>query len=53
MCSFYFFNGDTSFEVHVIDMWNMTIGECGIQKGKFCIELPGRPHMEVQTRKMQ
>ena len=45
------FDDDTSFAVRVIDTWNMTVEDHGIYKGKFRIELPGRPYMAVQIRK--
>ena len=45
------FDDDTSFAVRVIDTWNMTAEDHGIYKGKFRIELPGRPYMAVQIRK--
>lgn len=46
------FDEDTCFEVYVIDTWNMTVDDRGIYKGKFRIELPGRPYMAVQIRKV-
>ena len=47
----FYFDDDTSFTVRVIDTWNMTAEDHGIYKGKFRIELPGRPYMAVQIRK--
>ena len=47
----FYFDDDTSFTVRVIDTWNMTVEDRGIYKGKFRIELPGRPYMAVQIRK--
>lgn len=47
----FYFDDDTSFTVRVIDTWNMTAEDRGIYKGKFRIELPGRPYMAVQIRK--
>lgn len=47
------FDEDTCFEVHVIDTWNMTVENRGIYKGKFRIDLPGRPYMAVQIQRVQ
>ena len=47
----FYFDDDTSFTVRVIDTWNMTVEDRGVYKGKFRIELPGRPYMAVQIRK--
>ncbi|HIZ64753.1 MAG TPA: DUF5605 domain-containing protein, partial [Candidatus Blautia pullicola] len=44
---------ETEFEVRVIDTWNMTIEDRGVVKGKFKVELPGKPYMAVQIRKVQ
>ncbi len=49
----YHFDDETEFEVNVIDTWNMTIEKRGIVKGKFKVELPGRPYMAVQIRKAE
>lgn len=49
----FYFDDDTSFTVRVIDTWNMTAEDRGIYKGKFRIELPGRPYMAVQIRKVK
>lgn len=46
----YHFDDETSFQIKVIDTWNMTIEDRGIVKGKFKVELPGRPYMAVQIK---
>ncbi|MBR3277043.1 MAG: DUF5605 domain-containing protein [Eubacterium sp.] len=47
----FYFDDDTEYEVKVLDTWNMTVTECGIKKGRFKVELPGRQYMAVQIRK--
>ncbi|MBQ1310396.1 MAG: DUF5605 domain-containing protein [Blautia sp.] len=47
----YYFDDETSFEVKVIDTWEMTVENRGVFKGKFRVELPGKPYMAVQIRK--
>ena len=38
----------TLYRAEVIDTWNMTITDAGIHKGRFRINLPGRPYMAVR-----
>jgi hypothetical protein len=41
----------TAYEVDVIDTWNMTIETLpGRHRGRFTIELPGRPYMALRLR---
>ncbi len=47
----YYFDEETEFEVKVIDTWEMTTEERGTFKGKFRVDLPGKPYMAVQIRK--
>lgn len=48
----YWFDDETEFSVCVIDTWNMTRTDAGIHKGHFRVQLPGRPYMAVQIRKV-
>ena len=47
----YHFDDETEFEVKVIDTWEMTVEDRGIYRGKFRLELPGKPYMAVQIKK--
>jgi hypothetical protein len=41
-----------SFRAEVIDPWEMTVTPLGeLQKGKFVLKLPGRPHLAVRFRR--
>ena len=42
---------DHSYEVEVIDTWNMTINKAGTFQGKFKITLPGREYMAIRIIK--
>ena len=46
----YYFDDSTEFYVKVIDTWEMTVEDRGVFKGRFRIELPGKPYMAVQIR---
>lgn len=48
----YHFDDETSYTVDVIDTWNITRENQGTFKGKFRIELPGRPYMALQIKKV-
>lgn len=48
----YHFDDDTVFEVQVIDTWNMTRGVKQKVKGRFTVELPGKPYMAVQIKRV-
>jgi hypothetical protein len=47
----YHFDNDTEYEAEVIDTWNMTITKCGTFKGKFKVDLLGKPYMAVRIYK--
>lgn len=47
------FNLEGSYEVEVIDTWNMTIEKRGVFQGKFRVDLPGRPYMAIRLKKVQ
>ena len=49
----YMFVIETQFRVKVIDTWNMTVEDRGVFKGKFKVELPGKPYMAIQIKKIQ
>ena len=44
---------DESFEVEVIDTWNMTIRNAGVHSGETRIELPGNPYMAIRVKKQE
>lgn len=43
----------TEYRLKVIDTWNMTIEDRGIVKGRFTVELPGRPYMAIQLKRVE
>lgn len=45
------FDDESSFEVDVIDTWEMTMEPQGTFKGAFRIELPGKEYMAIRIRK--
>lgn len=47
----FYFDDQTPYRVRVIDTWNATVEDAGIHKGRFTIELPGRPYMAIQLQK--
>ncbi len=47
----YYFDDTTEFELHILDTWNMTVTDAGIVKGKFRVELPGKPYMAIQLKR--
>lgn len=47
----YHFDDTTEFELRILDTWNMTVTDAGIVKGKFRVELPGRPYMAIQLKR--
>lgn len=49
----YHFDEETTYHVEVIDTWNMTRVDQGNHKGKFRVELPGRPYMAVQIKRVK
>lgn len=49
----FYFDDTTEYEVEVIDTWEMTIENRGIQKGKFTVELPGKEYMAVRMKKVK
>lgn len=48
----YHFDDETMYHVEVIDTWNMTRADQGNHKGKFRVELTGRPYMAVQIKRV-
>lgn len=46
----FYFDDHSTFEVEVIDTWNMTIEKVGSFKGKFTIQLPAREYMAIRLR---
>ena len=42
---------DTLYRAQVLDTWNMTVSDAGDHRGRFRIELPGRPYMAIRLRK--
>ena len=51
--SFRIFHPDDTalYHAEVIDTWNMTVTDAGEHKGRFRIDLPGRPYMAVRLTK--
>lgn len=49
----FYFDDETEFEVNVIDTWEMAAEWRGVFHGKFRIDLPGKPYMAVQIRKLR
>lgn len=47
----YYFDDTTEFELRILDTWNMTVTDAGIVKGKFRVELPGKPYMAIQLKR--
>lgn len=48
----FYFDDETRFHVEVLDTWNGTIEDRGIQKGRFRVTLPARPYMAVRIQKV-
>ncbi|MGN1250326.1 MAG: DUF5605 domain-containing protein, partial [Candidatus Spyradocola sp.] len=44
------FDDDTPLRVEVIDTWEGTVRDAGVHKGKFRVELPGKPYMALRIR---
>lgn len=44
---------DTTYQVEIIDTWDMTIKDAGQHKGKMRIELPAKQYIAVRFRKVQ
>lgn len=44
-------DGDTWYDVEIIDTWNMTIQSAGRYRGRFEIKLPGRQYIGVRLKK--
>ena len=49
----YHFDDTTRFHLYVLDTWNMTREDRGIVWGRFKVELPGRPYMAIQLKKVK
>lgn len=43
---------EESWQVEIIDTWEMTVTDAGIHSGKFRISLPGKEYMAVRLRKI-
>lgn len=43
----------TSYHVELLDTWNMTLTDCGIQSGTFRIQMPARSYMAVYMRRVK
>ncbi len=41
----------TPYRAEVIDTWNMTVTGAGVHRGRFRVDLPGRPYMAVRLMK--
>ena len=39
---------DTDYHVQVIDAWNMTVEDAGVQRGRIRVKLPGRQYMALR-----
>lgn len=50
-CKIFHIDDETEYEAEIIDTWNMTVEKAGTFKGKFKINLPGRPYMAVRLKK--
>ena len=48
----FYFDDSNTYEVEVIDTWEMTSQKAGRYQGKFKIELPGKEYMAVRIRKV-
>jgi len=48
----YHFDDINTYEVDVIDTWNMTITKAGTFKGRFRVDLPGKEYIAVRVRKI-
>lgn len=49
----YYFDEETEYAVKVIDTWEMTETDMGVHKGHFRVDLPGKPYMAVQIKKVK
>jgi len=47
----FYFDDTTEWNVEVIDTWDMTIENCGSCRGRFKVELPGKPYIVVRIQK--
>ena len=43
---------DSLYHADVIDTWNMTVTDAGNHRGRFRIDLPGKPYMAVRLMKV-
>lgn len=44
---------NSSYQVDIIDTWNMTITDAGVHGGDFYIDLPGIPYIAIRLIKVQ
>ena len=42
------FDDGAAYRAEVIDTWNMTVTDAGTHRGRFRVDLPGRPYMAVR-----
>ena len=48
----FYFDDSHDYAVEVIDTWEMTITPAGVHRGRFRIELPGKPYMAIRITRM-
>lgn len=48
----FYFDEETKYRVKTIDTWEMTETDYGIFQGHFRVELPGKPYMAVQIKRV-
>lgn len=48
----FYWDDTTDFAVEVLDTWNCTVTPCGVHRGHFNVELPGRPYMAIRLRRV-
>lgn len=48
----YWMDGSQKYEVHVLDTWEMTNTLVGVFSGSFRVQLPGKPYMAVQIKRV-
>ncbi len=45
-------NDGASYQVDVIDTWDMTVTDAGVHSGKFRVQLPGKEYIAVRLRRV-
>ncbi|MDR1106128.1 MAG: DUF5605 domain-containing protein [Treponema sp.] len=46
----YYYGESGEYQAELIDTWEMTIKNCGVFRGKFRIDMPGKEYMAVRVR---